>query len=429
MNGWEARITVAKRQRRCFALTTCATEEEAEERTALLASLAYRLRRAGTDQETVERLVDMAAAREGAPLASVREAVEALCGSTVEDIPLGDARSACPTFKEFAQDWTSGKLAKRWPDQVAAKRSATDDEGRLSKHVYPHIGHVRLDDLTLDHAERVMAELPVSLSRASRRHVAQAMVRVVRLAVYPARHIKVSPLPRGFLPKLRKGKAKGYVYPDEDRKLLATVAVPLPFRVLWGFLHREGMRTGEAVNLKWGDVDLERGAIRLDLNKTDQPRAWALDPGSFAALVAWRELATKVEDHDPVFVGEDGSPLSSKLADEYRKHLQVAEIKRSELFASTAIRQRIRAHDTRATFITLALANGRSEAWVQDRTGHRSSQMINRYRRAARTAQELELGWFAPLHEAIPELRGLFSGPRKGHGPPSGGIQEQTNSL
>jgi hypothetical protein len=39
-----------------------------------------------------------------------------------------------------------------------------------------------------------------------------------------------------------------------------------------------------------------------------------------------------------------------------------------------------------------------------DRTGHKSSLMINRYRRAARAAAELHLVDLKPLNEAIPEL-------------------------
>lgn len=65
-------------------------------------------------------------------------------------------------------------------------------------------------------------------------------------------------------------------------------------------------------------------------------------------------------------------------------------------------RQQVRAHDTRSTFITGALANGRSETWVADRTGHRSSVMIQRYRRAVRTFAELGLGELASLAQAIP---------------------------
>jgi integrase len=74
-------------------------------------------------------------------------------------------------------------------------------------------------------------------------------------------------------------------------------------------------------------------------------------------------------------------------------------------------RLRIRAHDLRATFVTLAFANGRSEDWVMQRTGHSSSVMLARYRRDAKTAQELGLGWLLPLHEAIPELRILNDEP------------------
>jgi hypothetical protein len=55
--------------------------------------------------------------------------------------------------------------------------------------------------------------------------------------------------------------------------------------------------------------------------------------------------------------------------------------------------------------VTLSLANGKTEAWVASRTGHRSSVMINRYRRAAQKVEELGLGELKPLDEAIPEMQ------------------------
>ena len=61
----------------------------------------------------------------------------------------------------------------------------------------------------------------------------------------------------------------------------------------------------------------------------------------------------------------------------------------------------------RATFVTVSLANGKSETWVADRTGHRSSAMINRYRRHARTWAELGLGELAALDRALPELAAM----------------------
>jgi hypothetical protein len=112
---------------------------------------------------------------------------------------------------------------------------------------------------------------------------------------------------------------------------------------------------------------------------------------------------------DLVFVNERGLPISENhAADRYREHLAAAGIDRPVLFEKSKARRPIRIHDTRATFITVSLANGKSEAWVQDRTGHKSSIMINRYRRAARTAAELGLGDLRPLDQTIPELANLL---------------------
>jgi hypothetical protein len=64
---------------------------------------------------------------------------------------------------------------------------------------------------------------------------------------------------------------------------------------------------------------------------------------------------------------------------------------------------------------TLSLANGKTESWVQDRTGHRSSLMVNRHLRTAPQASELGLDTLAPLDHAIPGLQALrrSSGPER----------------
>jgi integrase len=49
--------------------------------------------------------------------------------------------------------------------------------------------------------------------------------------------------------------------------------VPLEYRVFYAFDHREGMRKREAKRLAWPDLDLERGIVALDENKTDPPRS------------------------------------------------------------------------------------------------------------------------------------------------------------
>lgn len=93
-------------------------------------------------------------------------------------------------------------------------------------------------------------------------------------------------------------------------------------------------------------------------------------------------------------------------------------MKREALHASTAKRINVRAHDLRATFITLELAAGKTETWVMDRTGHTSSTMINRYRRKARMVAELRLGSLGPLYVVIPELASLKPDDCEGHDAP-----------
>ena len=405
---WFARITIAGKRRR-IELLTCKPEDErkAVERTELLARLAGRLDGAGY-AGIAPSFLERAAACDGRALDDVVEAAERLCsGQASGPLP------ALETFRTFGERWTSGELHRRWPDRVRAKKNSDDDRERLRAYVYPMIGDVPLSDLTVAHADAVMSALPLKLAAATRRHVAQVMNRVLNLAAYPARVIEKNPLPRGFLPRLGKRKAQSFLYPDEDARLLASIAVPLRHRLFYGFLAREGMRRGEAGALTWEDIDLERGALRLDENKTDDPRTWALDAGVVRALRAFRERSDS-SDTDRVFVDSEGRCIDAdpNIVRAFREHLRAAGIERAELFERSERRTPIRIHDLRATFVTVSLANGKTETFVADRTGHRSSVMINRYRRGARKVTELGLGDLKPLDEAIPELRPQ---PGKGH--------------
>ena len=310
-----------------------------------------------------------------------------------------------PTVRELGERWTSGELAREYPDHVKEKRSAEHDRGRLELYVFPVIGNVPMDKLTLEHAQLVMRGVPTDLAAGTRRQLAQLLHRLCAMAVFPMCLRQTNPLPRGFLPKVGPDKAKGWIYPDEDAQLIGSSAVPLEWRMFYGFLHREGTRRSEAGALTWSDIDLERGVVVLDENKTNDPRAWALSPGVAEALRAWRELRARhgedVGDDARVFVDEEGEPISGRMADQYREHLRAAGITRPVLFEQSKSRQRVRLHDTRATFVTVSLANGRSEAWVQDRTGHKSSTMIAKYRRAARMAAEVGMGPFVRMDVAV----------------------------
>lgn len=396
---WYVSITTAPKKRKSWALPTCSTEEEARARAAILADAARRLRRAGRSDVLVQILDDLAA-HSGERLAATQRIVEGLLEGVEErdTVPV----DAGETFGELAKKWLSGELHKAYPDHVLdVDHDKNGNRARLTKYILPHVQDVPLKAFTLDHAEDVMRkELPAR----SRRHIAQLLVRICRLAVYPARIITHSPIPLGWLPKPLKPRMGLYLYPEEDALLLACKRVPVARRMLEGFLAREGMRASEALGLEWRDLDLKRGVLRLEENKTDDPRAWALNPGVAEALRRWKKLVPK--DAKLVFVTPDGAPIVNDrhVALRLRSDLKKAGVEREVLFESSERRMRLRAHDLRATFITLSLANGKTEQWVSDRTGHKSSVMIQRYRRAARQAEELRLGELRPMFEAIPEV-------------------------
>lgn len=321
---------------------------------------------------------------------------EAKARATIKLAAKEDAHRDGPalTFADLGKSWTEGEIAAKHPDHVKVKRTAAKDAERL-KVLSLTVGKVPITAFALADAELAMAALPKGLSSATRRQYAQIIARLLALAVYPLKLIKVSPLPRGFLPKVRRTKATAWLYPAEDARLLACTTVPIWRRVFYGFLAREGLRAGEALALTWRDLDLDAGTVRLDTNKTDDPRAWALSDGVAVALARFRPETA--EPGDLVF----NVLNAGRLAESFRTDLESAKVDRAELFERTKARQPIRLHDLRATFVTLALATGKSEAWVSDRTGHRSSVMIQGYRRAARTAAELKLGSLAPLEQAI----------------------------
>jgi integrase len=251
-----------------------------------------------------------------------------------------------------------------------------------------------------------MAHLPTTLAPGTRRHVAQTMSRLLNLALYPGKYIKTTPVPRGWLPRPGNDKAKECLYADEDRKLLGCSDIPLLRRLVYGVLDREGMRTDEVSRLTWADVDLVHNRVDLDVNKTDKPRAWDMRPDVLTALRIWKEkFRPNAKVTHGVFVDDDGVGINvDHMAAQLRDDLKVrAKIDRPKLYTASTSRLRMRAHDLRATFITVSLANGRTWEWCQQRTGH-GDAMKQKYRRTAALWTAQQQGDLAPLHLAIPEL-------------------------
>src|SRR5215218_6799496 len=149
----------------------------------------------------------------------------------------------------------------------------------------------------------------------------------------------------------------------------------------WLLAATTGMRRGEILGLRWGDLDLDSGrvAVRRPRILVDyqvqvaEPktakgrRSLALDPVTVAALRAHRvrqaeeKLAVggRYRDSELVFTGPDGTAVHpERFSDWFRQRVRAAGL------------PRIRLHDVRHSYATAALAAGVPAKVVSERLGH-----------------------------------------------------------
>lgn len=404
---WASKVRVApgKRGRISRLLPEDLTEEQAQQRDELLNRIARELRATG-QLALIERTVDELAA-------ASPEELPRLVGYVEKRLVSGSRkpREHDLTFQQFAERWTSGQLARQYPDRVKAKDSS-DDRARLRDYVLPILGPKRLVDIELDDLEEVLSSLPSSLSPGTRRHVAQVMARVMRLAAMPAKLIPSNLIPEGFLPAVGRVQFP-FLRPREEAFLQACEDVPVLRRLFYGFVCREGFRLKDLSGLAWDDLDLKEGTIVLGRHKTVEhtgARSWRLRPDCTQALSWLLEIR-------PTSAGPFEGLYTDHLAEQLRGDLQLAGVSRPELFTRERGRGRLTEHCLRRTFVTLELAQGKSDAWVTDRTGHTTTQQLARYKAAARHAAELELGPLLPLGEIVPELVRYLASKNRGETP------------
>jgi integrase len=144
-----------------------------------------------------------------------------------------------------------------------------------------------------------------------------------------------------------------------------------------------GMRRGEALGLRWEDVDMEQGLVSIcralvEANgclyvsepKTKRGRRTiALDPETLAALAA--HAARQADEQTKS--GENWFETGYVFVDEQGHELRPCAASRAfRRLARAACLPRIRLHDLRHTYATLALATGVNPRVVSARLGHSS---------------------------------------------------------
>ena len=310
-----------------------------------------------------------------------RREAEAALTEALERVRTGTwADPGRQTVGEYLEDWlTAVRPSLR-------SSTATSYEHTLRKWVVPRIGHLRLGALSSAKLSALYGELLRSgrhdgkggLSARSvaytHRIVTHALKDAVAwglLARNPAAHVDP---PRVARPEMQVWTQK------EVQRFLVSVADDRLY-ALWTVLLATGLRRGEALGLRWDDVDLDRRRLSIQRAVTvvdyeivvSEPktargrRSVSIDPTTAAVLVAHRkrQLEERLawgpawQDSGYVFTTEDGRVLHPQRVTQVFKRL-----------ASEAGLPPIRLHGLRHTAATLALTAGIHPKVVSERLGH-----------------------------------------------------------
>lgn len=134
-------------------------------------------------------------------------------------------------------------------------------------------------------------------------------------------------------------------------------------RAILEVLYGCGLRVSEAVNLKWSEVFIDEGFIRV-VGKGDKQRIVPLGEMAAEALLAWKEARPEAARgfEDTVFLNRFGKPLS---------RVSMFNMVKKQAFLA-GVRKEISPHTFRHSFATHLIENGADLRAVQEMLGHES---------------------------------------------------------
>ena len=145
-----------------------------------------------------------------------------------------------------------------------------------------------------------------------------------------------------------------------------------------------GARQGELLNLRWKDVDLNRGLIVLEDTKNNDRRAIPLQGHALELIKEMGKIRRL--DTDLLFPSRKtpSKPLSVQ-------HIWEQAVRKSEI-------EDFRFHDLRHSAASYLAMNGASLAEIADVLGHKTLQMVKRY---AHLSEQHTAGVVARMNERI----------------------------
>ena len=237
----------------------------------------------------------------------------------------------------------------------------------VNKHIIPAIGNVKLSKLSPAHLQGFYrSKLDGGLSPRTVQYIHVVLHRALKQALrwgYVTRNVSEAVDP----PKVHK-KEFTPLSPEQARAFLETASGDR-LEALYVLAVHTGMRQGELLALRWDDVDLEAGVLRVRGTKTARSRRTVTL--SETALEALRShLTRQLEEIDRVgsLWQENGLVFATQIGTPLNRH-NLARRSFKPLLEAAGL-ARIRFHDLRHTCATILLSQGVHAKFVQELLGH-----------------------------------------------------------
>lgn len=310
------------------------------------------------------------------------------------------------------ETWLRYCLEVAYPRRIAAGNmrevSLVNYKGIAKNYLIPLLGHQRLDRLTADDIEDawqtlrevgnpLLGEKAKPLSSYTVHHTHTVLSRALRLAIQKGKLVS-NPAGPDSMDAPSRGDDEAAPLETEDWTKVLDVAPDLPNPARWTVALALGLRQGEALGLRWEDVNLKTGTMRIRQTvyrlpgkgivfsepKTDRskrtiglPDELVDDLKAHKAKQAEDRLKAgdQWQDHDLVFPMEDGRPFDPSV--DRRRWLKLLK---------TAGVKPIKLHAARHTAATVMLLQGVDARTVMDIMGWSQISTAANYQHAVKEA-------------------------------------------
>jgi len=348
--------------------------------------------------------------------ATTRKEAEAAMTHLIADVQRGlwsppEARAPepapreMPTFYEFASSYLDAQRAEGGRHgRGLSKKGDVDLCWRLNKHLLPFFAAMplnRIDVATVDRFRLAKVKEGV-LSAGSINKMLMTLAAILELAV-EHEYIERNPA-KGRRRRLNAGKPRrSYLATAEHIEALLVAAGAVdgeetrrtePWRrALLATLVFSGLRIGEGLDLRWGDVDLASGRLRVRGTKTDAAvRVVELLPVLRDELASYAASRSERAKDERVFTSSRGGRVSESNV--RNRALALAIETANEALAEDGcepLPEGLTPHSLRRTFASILVALGRDPAVVMRQMGH--------------TTPHMTLGVYAAAMDWAPEER------------------------